>query len=122
VLPASSNAGVRYAACDFIAPGGATTKIGIFKSSSSRRTPGPSAFDYDVLKALDPVSSAIHGLHGMSSLNRTSSSRRTPGPSAFDYDVLKALDPGSPHIHVLSGKALDPVSPAIHGLHGMSSS
>ena len=59
---------------------------------------------------LDPVSSAIHGLHGMSSA------------------LSLKLDPVSSAIHGLHGISsvlslkLDPVSSAIHGLHGMSSS
>jgi hypothetical protein len=69
--------------------------------------PWPARDEGNHSKALDPVSSAIHGLHGMSSHHS------------------KALDPVSSAIHGRHGmsshhsKALDPVSSAIHGRHGM---
>ena len=69
----------------------------------------PSATSHFVGKQ-DPVSPAIYGLHGMSSMPN------------------QMLDPVSSAIHGLHGMSsmpnqlLDPVSSAIHGLHGMSSS
>src|SRR5690348_624910 len=72
---------------------------------------------------LDPVSSAIHGLHGMSAspcLDPVSSALH----GLHGMSASPCLDPVSSAIHGLHGMSaspcLDPVSSAIHGLHGMS--